>query len=181
MKGLNIEILQIFRPVAQLAERRSPTPQVGGSIPSWPAKVLKRWFSLVSTKVDLRQDRRKVWTLDHLKWSIFCVGLAAALFGYYTFSNISIYIRASVLILILLALAVLVSNTVKGRFVWHFFQDAKKEIRMVIWPSRQETIQTALMVMLVVAIMGLILWGIDLILFRIISAIMKFGGGLTHG
>ena len=25
------------RPVAQLAERRSPKPQVGGSIPSWPA------------------------------------------------------------------------------------------------------------------------------------------------
>ena len=27
-----------FRPVAQLAERRSPKPQVGGSIPSWPAR-----------------------------------------------------------------------------------------------------------------------------------------------
>ena len=26
-----------LRPVAQLAERRSPKPQVGGSIPSWPA------------------------------------------------------------------------------------------------------------------------------------------------
>ncbi len=26
-----------YRPVAQLAERRSPKPQVGGSIPSWPA------------------------------------------------------------------------------------------------------------------------------------------------
>ena len=25
------------RPVAQLAEQRSPKPQVGGSIPSWPA------------------------------------------------------------------------------------------------------------------------------------------------
>ncbi len=31
-------ILGINRPVAQLAERRSPKPQVGGSIPSWPAK-----------------------------------------------------------------------------------------------------------------------------------------------
>ena len=28
-----------LRPVAQLAERRSPKPQVGGSIPSWPATV----------------------------------------------------------------------------------------------------------------------------------------------
>ena len=34
-----ITILQI-RPVAQLAERRSPKPQVGGSIPSWPATAV---------------------------------------------------------------------------------------------------------------------------------------------
>lgn len=27
-----------YRPVAQLAERRSPKPKVGGSMPSWPAK-----------------------------------------------------------------------------------------------------------------------------------------------
>ena len=34
-----------IRPVAQLAERRSPKPQVGGSIPSWPAtfEVVRRW------------------------------------------------------------------------------------------------------------------------------------------
>ncbi len=30
------------RPVAQLAERRSPKPQVGGSIPSWPASRASR-------------------------------------------------------------------------------------------------------------------------------------------
>ena len=29
--------LEAKRPVAQLAERRSPKPQVGGSMPSWPA------------------------------------------------------------------------------------------------------------------------------------------------
>lgn len=28
------------RPVAQLAERRSPKPKVGGSMPSWPAKII---------------------------------------------------------------------------------------------------------------------------------------------
>jgi hypothetical protein len=32
------------RPVAQLAEQRSPKPQVGGSIPSWPATFRsRRW------------------------------------------------------------------------------------------------------------------------------------------
>ena len=31
-------LLMEYRPVAQLAERRSPKPKVGGSMPSWPAK-----------------------------------------------------------------------------------------------------------------------------------------------
>ncbi len=32
-------VCQQNRPVAQLAERRSPKPKVGGSMPSWPAKI----------------------------------------------------------------------------------------------------------------------------------------------
>lgn len=32
-----VKEFQRYRPVAQLAERRSPKPKVGGSMPSWPA------------------------------------------------------------------------------------------------------------------------------------------------
>ena len=35
--GFSIESPNKVRPVAQLAEHRSPKPGVGGSIPSWPA------------------------------------------------------------------------------------------------------------------------------------------------
>ena len=36
--GVVAKVIEVsIRPVAQLAERRSPKPQVGGSIPSWPA------------------------------------------------------------------------------------------------------------------------------------------------
>ncbi len=39
VKGRNRSIFEPSRPVAQLAEQRSPKPQVGGSIPSWPAII----------------------------------------------------------------------------------------------------------------------------------------------
>ena len=46
------------RPVAQLAEQRSPKPQVGGSIPSWPARLISgpiqnvvRFFKEVRTEI----------------------------------------------------------------------------------------------------------------------------------
>ena len=38
--SLKINKLRVRRPVAQLAERRSPKPKVGGSMPSWPAILL---------------------------------------------------------------------------------------------------------------------------------------------
>lgn len=41
MPPLLFTIVLLIRPVAQLAERRSPKPQVGGSIPSWPAILLR--------------------------------------------------------------------------------------------------------------------------------------------
>ena len=35
--GFNLRYVPVRRPVAQLAEHRSPKPKVGGSMPSWPA------------------------------------------------------------------------------------------------------------------------------------------------
>jgi preprotein translocase SecE subunit len=42
------------RPVAQLAEQRSPKPQVAGSSPSWPAtSVSKVWQFLRAIRMEL--------------------------------------------------------------------------------------------------------------------------------
>ncbi len=54
MAGLAVEILsREVRPVAQLVERRSPKPDVGGSIPSWPAKYLASLMDIGSASVSL--------------------------------------------------------------------------------------------------------------------------------
>ena len=54
-----------------------------------------------------------------------------------------------------------------------FVKEAKVELLKVIWPTRQETIQTTAIVMIMVALMGFILWGIDSVM---VWAILK----LTH-
>ena len=47
------------RPVAQLAERRSPKPKVGGSMPSWPAIIrLNIFFDL---NLDSKNDFNVYW------------------------------------------------------------------------------------------------------------------------
>jgi preprotein translocase subunit SecE len=50
------------------------------------------------------------------------------------------------------------------------------EVRKVVWPTRQETIQTTLVVILMVFIIGLILWLFDTILRAIFNLLVGHGG-----
>ena len=42
-----------------------------------------------------------------------------------------------------------------------FMQQVRAETAKVVWPTRQETMQTTMIVLLVVVVAGLILWGLD--------------------
>jgi preprotein translocase subunit SecE len=49
-------------------------------------------------------------------------------------------------------------------FLWRWLKEARTEIRKVVWPTRQETTQTTLIVVAVVLVMALVLWGLDSLL-----------------
>ena len=61
--------------------------------------------------------------------------------------------------------------TEKGQIFIAFAKDARLEVRKVVWPTRQETVQTTLIILAVSAIVGLILWGLDGVLVRLVSFI----------
>ena len=58
--------------------------------------------------------------------------------------------------------------------MFEFAKEAKIELRKVVWPTRQETIQTTSIVMVMVAVTGFILWGIDSGMMWIIAKINTF-------
>ena len=60
-------------------------------------------------------------------------------------------------------------QTFKGRTFLAFAKEARIEVRKVVWPTRQETTHTTLIVMVATVIMALILWGLDGILFRAVG------------
>jgi preprotein translocase subunit SecE len=59
-----------------------------------------------------------------------------------------------------LAVAVFV-QTEKGRAAWTLMKESRAEIRRVVWPKREETVQTTLIVLVLVLIFSLILWLLD--------------------
>ncbi len=78
--------------------------------------------------------------------------------------------------IILLAMSAgLAYCTSQGKDFLVFAKDARMELRKVVWPTQQETVRTALLVMAIVIFIGVILWGVD-------SFFLWFVGILTgHG
>jgi preprotein translocase subunit SecE len=52
-------------------------------------------------------------------------------------------------------------TSVQGHRLWHFIQGSRVEIRKVIWPTKQETTQTAIAVFVFTLIMMLFFWLLD--------------------
>ncbi|MBX3706887.1 MAG: preprotein translocase subunit SecE [Pseudomonadales bacterium] len=65
--------------------------------------------------------------------------------------------------------------TQPGKKVYQFSGEAKVELQKVVWPTRQETIQTTSIVMIMVAVTGFILWGIDSGMIWVIAKITHLG------
>ncbi len=62
-------------------------------------------------------------------------------------------------------LAVVVfGSSARGKLVWQFVQDSRQELRKVVWPTRQETTTTTMVVFAFMIIVGLFFWGLDLFL-----------------
>ena len=54
-----------------------------------------------------------------------------------------------------------VSRTTVGATIWSYLQGANVERRKVVWPTRQESVQTTLVIAVFVVIVALIMWGLD--------------------
>ena len=65
--------------------------------------------------------------------------------------------------------------TTKGQQIYLFFNEAKVELQKVVWPNRQETVQTTTIVMIMVSVTGFILWAIDSCMMLIIAKITHLG------
>lgn len=102
-------------------------------------------------------------------WTIIALVFVAALVANYYFTSIATPIRIIAWIVIFSGLLGLSALTDQGRTAVRFIGEAKIELRKVFWPTKQETIQTTVIVMAMVLVTALLLWGIDAFMLWIIS------------
>ncbi|MBK1648092.1 preprotein translocase subunit SecE [Rhabdochromatium marinum] len=113
---------------------------------------------------------------DTLKLAAAVAILVAGLWGFYFFANFSLLLRVIVLLAIAAGAVAVALTTGPGRTLWRFASDSRMEVRRVVWPTRQETIQTTLVVMVMVLILGILLWLFDTLLMTILRLLTGHGG-----
>lgn len=114
--------------------------------------------------------------MNSLKWAFVFILILVGALGYYHFSEQSYLVRVSGLVAALAIAIFIAFQTDKGKQLWQFGLASKAELRKVVWPTRQETVQTTTLVIAVVAIVGLILWGVDMVLLKTVAWITGYGG-----
>ncbi len=103
---------------------------------------------------------------DVIKQIFSFVFVVAGITAFYYFSEeFTLLYRVLALVVVIIAALGLALTTVKGRGTWNFILESKQEVRKVVWPTRDETMRTTLMVFVMVFVVGLILWLLDMFLF----------------
>lgn len=112
--------------------------------------------------------------LDFVKWLSVLVLLTLMVAANYIYEFSAVEKAASIVVLVGLA-AFIAAKTSKGGAFIEFAKEARTEVRKVVWPTRQETMQTTIIVMVATLIVALLLWGLDSILLSLVSFITGLG------
>jgi len=100
--------------------------------------------------------------LDTLKLLTAAAALVGGLYAYYYYeADIAQAIRVLIVLGGTVAGIGIAMTSFQGQKLWHFIQGSRVEIRKVIWPTKQETTQTAIAVFVFTLIMMLFFWVLD--------------------
>ena len=90
--------------------------------------------------------------------------LLAGIVMFYYFIDIRLFYRVLGLFFVLIVSSLVLYQTSFGKTVYGYVIDSKIELKKVSWPTKQETTQTALGVIVIVVIIGILLWLLDMLL-----------------
>jgi len=113
---------------------------------------------------------------DIAKLAVAGLILVAAIFAYYWYNEFQTWQRLLILLGGFVASGAIAYTTRTGHAAKDFLSESLFELRKVVWPTRQETIQTTAVIFVVVIVLSLILGLIDLLLkWAILDGLLKGG------
>ena len=102
--------------------------------------------------------------VDSAKLVLAVATLLAGIGGYYWFSDLPVAVRILMVLAGLGLGAALLFWSAQGQVLWQYIQGSRVELRKMVWPTRQETLQTTLVVFVFVLLLGVFFWLVDMLL-----------------
>ncbi len=101
-------------------------------------------------------------TLDTAKLVLATVVAAGGIVAFYWFVQLPVWQRTLMVAAGAVAGVLLALATQPGRDLWAFVDGSRIELRKMVWPTRQEAVQTTLILVVFVVILGVIMLLIDM-------------------
>ena len=102
--------------------------------------------------------------VDSAKLVLAIAVLVAGIAGYYWFAGMPVAVRILMVLAGLGIGAALLFWSAQGQVLWQYIQGSRVELHKMVWPTRQETLQTTLVVFVFVLLLGVFFWLVDMLL-----------------
>ncbi|TGD75688.1 preprotein translocase subunit SecE [Mangrovimicrobium sediminis] len=109
---------------------------------------------------------------DGLKWLVVVALIAVAVVGNNYYADQSMLYRVLGIVALAVVAGLVALQTAKGAAFWALVKGSRTEIRKVVWPTRQEALQTTMIVVAFVLLMAILLWGLDSLLGWLVSQVI---------
>jgi preprotein translocase subunit SecE len=124
----------------------------------------------MNAKVEAESNR-----FDTLKLGAALLLLVAGVIAFYRFDDQLLVLRVLGLLAVAGISVFIAAQSSTGKSIIGFIGGAKTEVRKVVWPTRAETTQTTLAVLLMVTLVGIFLWLLDMVLLWAIQILTGQG------
>lgn len=112
---------------------------------------------------------------DTLKLLLALVVLILGIAGFYYFSQEPLLYRVLGILAAVGAALGVAATTEKGKGLIGFLGTSRAEVRKMVWPTRAETMQTTLMVFIMVVVLAIFLWFVDMFLGFAVKSLLSVG------
>ena len=112
-----------------------------------------------------QQEAVQTSGLDSAKLAVAIALVVGGLAAYYWFETQAWYLRGAYVLGGVLLGLFLAWQTAMGRATMSFILSSRNEVRKMVWPTREETLQTTIFVLFTVLVVGIFMWGLDALLF----------------
>ncbi len=113
---------------------------------------------------------------DNALWALALLILAAGVAGFFYYDDAMLLVRVLGIVAAVVVALIVVARTERGRGMFSYMRETDVERRKVVWPTRQETLQTTLIVLVITIIVAIMLFLMDTLFGWIVRRLIGAGG-----